>query len=185
MVKRILIRLSNAATKSSKHISLYQWVAKPCNATLIQFARMLVFKRFFSQGKKKRFTKRAYPRVNYKDLPQTSELHKFKCNYYLGRKRESVFFTFSPKDYPLLEVHKRLLAESNLYFVQTTKAKLYISLRVCWMLCKGFFTNASFQSNHQWNLKSHHMLVNNIEVLQLDDFYLRYVSLCSSLILYK
>lgn len=102
---------------------------KHCNATLIQFARMLVKKNFFflfSQGGKKSFTERAYPGVNYKALPRTLELHKLKCNYHLGRKRESLFFTFSARDYPFLEVHERSLAESNLYFMQTTKTKLYI-----------------------------------------------------------
>lgn len=89
---------------------------------------MLVKKKFFfsPKGERKSFTETAYPGVNYKALPRTSELHKLKCNYHLGRKRESLFFTFSARDYPLLEVHERSLAESNLYFMQTTKAKLYI-----------------------------------------------------------
>lgn len=60
-------------------------------------------------------------------------------------KESLYFFTLSPKGYLLLEVHERALAESNLYFVQTTKVKLYISLRAC----KAFFINANFQSNHQ------------------------------------
>lgn len=115
---------------------------------------MLVKKNFFLSREKKSFTERAYPGVNYKDLPRTPELSKLKCNCHLGRKRESLFFTFTPKDYPLLEGHERSLAESNLYFVQTTRAKLSIFLKACWMLCKGFFTNANFQSNHQWNVKS-------------------------------
>lgn len=50
------------------------------------------FKKYFLSREKKSFTERAYPGVNYKDLPRTSELHKLKGNYHLGRKKESLFF---------------------------------------------------------------------------------------------
>jgi hypothetical protein len=93
---------------------------------LIQFARMLVF--FFFLNSLLRASQRKPTKgVNYKDLPQTSELHQLKCNYHLSKKVESLFFfyLFTKRLYTL-EVHGRSQAESNLYFMETAKAKLYI-----------------------------------------------------------